>query len=166
MTRYRYKCPERTSGTFPTLAAVEAKVNGIERDPRACSYLHTIEVEQPGGEWLPLHQHRAKLILAAPIGQSIESVNGPLVKNHGGWSAGAGERANAAGEPGSEAWFAALGPHETATLTGDGLGAAPSAWCSHKTPSDAWVRYERWSPQGCEAHGYVCPTCRQLIQSG
>jgi hypothetical protein len=167
MTRYRVSCRSFTTPPVRTMGAAERRLVEIER-VGTCLLLHTVEVEQESGEWLPLHQHRARLILAAPLNQVIESVNGPLTKSGGGWSREAGERADAAGEPGSEAWWAALGPHEHATLTQDGGPAEPSAWCSHKTPADAWVRYERWSPRGCEAHGYVCPRedCRRLVQSG
>lgn len=163
MTRYRVSCKRLTTHPLPSLEAAERKLFKIEKLGE-CLYLHTIQVEQPDGAWLPMHEHRAKLILAAPLRAEFDG----LVKDHGDWSIEAGQRADAAGEEGSAEWWAALGPNETATLTSDGRGANPTAWCGHKPPADSWVRYERWSPRGMEAHGYVCPdiNCRQLVQSG
>jgi hypothetical protein len=168
MTRYRVTCPDWSSRPYPTLDAAETKMVGIEQNLDACYLLHTVEVEQEGGEWLPLHQHRARQILAAPLNQVIETPNGPLIKCGGTWAKGTDVLADAIAEPGTPEWLAALGPHTAATLTSDGRGAEPSAWCSHHPPALEWVRYERWSPRGCEAHGYVCPreNCRQLVQSG
>lgn len=33
-------------------------------------------------------------------------------------------------------------------------------------PIERWVRYERWTPEGRVAHGYIHPESRRLIQSG
>ena len=162
MTQYRVSCAEYTSEPFGTEVEAWQQLTSIDK---VCTELHTIHVQQEGGEWLPLHQHKARQILAAKVGSTIEG----LVKCHGGWSAETAERAGAVAEPGSPEWYAALGPHETATLTADGRGAETSAWCmTHTHPADIWVRYERWSARGQEAHGYVCPesTCRHLVQSG
>lgn len=107
----------------------------------------------------------AALILAAPVGTKI----GPLVKNQGGWSEANGAKADAAGTPGSPAWRAALGPHEDATLTGDGGGAIRTGWCGCKgafADADGWVRYEVWTAAGQERHGFVCAACRKLLQTG
>lgn len=167
MTRYRVSCQHFTTHPLPSLEAAERKLFKIEQLGE-CLYLHTIQVEQSDGAWLPMHEHRAKLILAAKLNETIETVNGPLIKAYGSWSTDALQRADAAGEPASPEWQEALGPSEATVLTGDGQDARTSAWCGHKPPADTWVRYERWSPRGMEAHGYVCPdiNCRQLVQSG
>jgi hypothetical protein len=59
-------------------------------------------------------------------------------------------------------------PRESVTLTSDGSYAAPSSWCrcSPEPDMDGWVQYERWSERGREAHGFVCRSCRRLLQSG
>lgn len=104
----------------------------------------------------------AASILAAPVGAQI----GPMNKNHGGWDADAGRRADAAGAPGSDEWRAALGTHTEATLTGDGRGARRDMWCRCNTPLIRWVRYEVYTAAGQEAHGFICPDCRGITQAG
>jgi hypothetical protein len=110
------------------------------------------------------HQTRqlAAAILAAPVGTHI----GPMTKNHGGWDADAGRRADATADPGSDEWRAALGAHTTATLTGDGRGARRDMFCRCNTPVTRWVRYEAYSAAGQEAHGFICPDCRGITQAG
>jgi hypothetical protein len=162
VTRYRFACTNHTSAPRDTLEAVQAKVAGIEQNPDGCYLLHTVQVEQEDGAWLPLHEHRAKLILAAPLRTEFDG----LIKAEGTWSKEAGERASKAHPEGGEAWHTALGPHKTATLTADGGGAESSVWCPDSPPADEWMRYERWSARGLEAHGYVCALCRRLVQSG
>jgi len=87
-----------------------------------------------------------------------------------GWSRERGEQADAAGEPGTPEWKAALGAHEHATLTGDGGGAIREAWCECVTrgavPFTEWVQYEHWTAEGREAHGFVHEGCRRLLQAG
>jgi len=164
VTRYRFACTNHTSVPRDTLEAVQAKVAGIEQNPDGCYLLHTVQVEQEDGAWLPLHEHRAKLILAAPLGATLDG----LIKALGGWSPASVQHVSKAHPEGGKAWYAALGSHEHATLTADGRDAEPSEWCEHKPPAESWVRYERWSARGMEAHGYVCPDidCRHLVQSG
>jgi len=164
VTRYRFACTNHTSAPRDTLEAVQAKVAGIEQNPDGCYLLHTIEVAQEDGSWLPLHEHTAKLILAARLGTKFDG----LTKSRGGWSKEAGVRASRAHPEGGEAWYAALGPQEYSILTSDGGGAVPDGWCEHKPEAETWARYERWTAKGREAHGYVCPDhdCRRLVQSG
>lgn len=164
-TRYRVTCQALTTQSLPSLAQVREKLRRIETKGE-CLYLHTIEVEVDGGEWVPLHVYRARQILAAPLNQVIETPDGPLTKSHGTWSAEASQRADAAGEVASDEWWAELGPHSEATLTGDGRGVVTTGWCTENPPADTWVRYERYSDRGREAHGFVCPDCRRLVQTG
>lgn len=119
---------------------------------------------QHEGQWLPAHLAFAQQILAARVGTTVDTFDGPLTKNHGGWPKEAGARADAAGEAGSPEWYEALGRHETATLTSDGRGAIVEGWCSCGAHGQA--RYERWSARGREAHGFVCSSCRFLTQTG
>lgn len=138
----------------------QAPTHAIEPD--------AIEVRHADG-WVPLHIHRARRILAAPVGPApINTPDGALIKCHGTWSKETSERAEAAGAPGTAAWRAVLGPHEEAVLTVDGRLANTKEWCRCVTtwPAEAWVRYERWLQRGREAHGYVCPNCRRLTQAG
>jgi len=59
-------------------------------------------------------------------------------------------------------------PHVHATLTADRGGVRSDGWCTCTVEPDAetWVRYERWETGGRAAHGYVCPRCRFIVQSG
>lgn len=165
--RYRVRCDEYTQ-TFQSEARARAQVARIEQ-AGACLLLHTVDI-QPGSEgpWLPIHVHRAQLILAAPLGAIIDTPNGPLIKAYGGWSAEAAARADSAAEPGSPKWLSLLGTHERASLVSDGRGCIPETWCSCQAGPDSatWVRYERYTAEGRAAHGYLCPTCRRLVQSG
>ena len=106
----------------------------------------------------------ARLLLAAPLRTRV----GALVVETGGWSRERAAEADAAGEPGSPEWWAALGDHEHVTLTSDGRMAARSRWCEcEPSPAgQAWVRYEHWTERGRERHGFVCPSCRRLTQTG
>lgn len=69
----------------------------------------------------------------------------------------------------ADALFAALGPAETITLTGDG-GPYVEGWhrCDYRGADGEipGVRVQRYSARGVEFHGWLCPGCRQLIQTG
>lgn len=106
----------------------------------------------------------ARLLLAAPLRTEV----GGLTVYTAGWSRERGAEADAAGEPGSPVWFAALGAHQHATLTSDGGAADRARWCEcQPEPSgETWVRYEFWTERGQERHGFVCPSCRRLVQTG
>lgn len=106
----------------------------------------------------------ARLLLASPLRTEV----GGLTVFTAGWSKHRADQADAAGEAGSPAWFAALGDHEHATLTSDGHAADRWRWCECKPfpAGETWVRYEHWTGQGMDRHGFVCPDCRRLTQSG
>lgn len=97
---------------------------------------------------------------------SLYSVNGTMSFNGGGWSKDDADRADAAAEPGSDAWKAALGPYRYAILTADGRGAIRDRWCECGVTGERWVQYEVWTAEGRERHGFVCPDCRKLTQTG
>ncbi len=106
----------------------------------------------------------ARLLLAAPLrtetcGMTVDTA---------GWSRERAAEADAAGKPGSPEWLAALGEHEHATLTADGGVANRARWCECVPfpAGETWVRYEYWTALGMERHGYVCPDCRRLTQTG
>lgn len=164
-TTYRVACPDHTQ-VLPSLAAAQGHLSGVETADH-CAHPHTIEVSEDGGGWVPLHIALARHILAAAVAATVDTVDGPLVKAAGSWSAKAGVRADAAGAAGSDAWFAALGPHEDTLLTGDGKGVQTNGWCrcTNAPDAQAWVRYERWTGAGRVGHGYACPTCRLITQT-
>jgi hypothetical protein len=131
--------------------------------------VHTIDVFVDG-VWVPLHLSWAREILAVPVGASVESPDGRLVKFGGEWSPQAGVRADAVADAARDphAWIAALGPHERAILTGDGHEARLDGWCTCPAPPalPSWVRYERWTAEGRVGHGFLCPFCRLITQTG
>ena len=53
-------------------------------------------------------------------------------------------------------------------LTGDGHSGDPRKWChcGESESAEGWVYYERWTLSGRQAHGFLCPACRRLVQSG
>jgi hypothetical protein len=104
----------------------------------------------------------AAAILAAPVGTQIAH----LTKNHGGWDAATAARADATAAAGTQEWRDALGTHQTATLTSDGRGARRDMWCECGTPGARWVRYEAYTAAGQDAHGFICPDCRGITQTG
>jgi hypothetical protein len=101
-------------------------------------------------------------ILAAPLRTEV----GGMVIYTAGWSRETADRADATAGIGTDAWIAALGAHEHATMTSDGRSATRNHWCDCTTDMGCWVRYEHWTAAGMTAHGYVCRTCRQLKQTG
>jgi len=103
----------------------------------------------------------AAATLAARVGTAV----GGMTVVGAGWSRERGDYADSVAEVGSDAWKAALGSHEDATLTSDGRGAIRDAWCECPAPG-GWVRYEGWTARGCEAHGFVCGGCRRVTQTG
>jgi hypothetical protein len=153
----RYSHQVVTSGVRP---ATEAELNTVLAE-RQAAFL-TAEPGDP--DWRESTQELAALWLSAPLGTSAHG----LTVAGGGWSKEAADRADAAGEPSSPAWYVALGRREHVTLTDDGRSAETSAWCrcSPEPPMDGWVQYQRWTERGQEAHGYVCRKCRHLLQSG
>lgn len=63
-------------------------------------------------------------------------------------------------------WEDVAGPATAVTLTTDGQPYW-SAWCKCPAVADEhWVRYERWSAAGLEAHGYAHKVCRAILQTG
>jgi len=118
---------------------------------------------------LPEHVERARRYLAMPMGSTVDTPDGPLTVAGGAWTPQAAARADAAGPPGTGVWLDALGPRDLEVrLTADGRNVDTRSWCQC-TPQpgwDRWVRYERWTPEGRKAHGWACPGCRHLVQSG
>jgi len=113
----------------------------------------------------------ACLILAAPLGTQV----GDLTISHAGWSKERASHADSVADSGAdtEAWLAALGAHEHATLTADGRAAVRDQWCrcatepaARQIPDDEWIRYEGWGEAGRTGHGFVHSTCRNLLQTG
>jgi hypothetical protein len=110
-------------------------------------------------------------ISTAPVGTLIESFDGPLFLVQGGWSSATHARVmtnRRAGGMTVEQYRAAAGPLEWALLTSDGRGARRDGWCRCRPEPDvaAWVRYEVWAETGRTAHGFLCPKCRFIVQTG
>ena len=108
-------------------------------------------------------------LAAAILSAKLMTHAGGMTIHGAGWSRERGDHADATAEPGTEAWIAALGTHEHATLTSDGHAAIRDAWCTCANDdvyADQWVRYEYWTAKGMERHGYVHATCRKLLQAG
>jgi hypothetical protein len=58
-------------------------------------------------------------------------------------------------------------PSIETVLTSDGrFVPTPLRWHEGASDIDGWVYYERWTPEGRVAHGYVDPETRRLVQSG
>lgn len=106
----------------------------------------------------------AARLLSVPLGTRA----GGMTLVSSGWSKERGAHARSVADPVTdpEAWVKALGHSDSAVLTSDGHSAVRTAWCADPPGAGSWVRYEHWSPRGCEAHGYVCPDCRKLTQTG
>lgn len=114
----------------------------------------------------------AAAILATHLGRRVVTLDGPLYVSQGGWSrerevevrdTPAYRDAVSVGD-----YRAALGPYQHATLTADGRGARRDMWC-RCAPAPAvarWVRYEHWTTLGRTGHGFLCPTCRGIVQAG
>lgn len=119
-----------------------------------------------------LTRELAAAILAAPLYDAEAGARtrvGSMIIAGGGWSKERGDAADAAAEPGTPEWRAALGDHEHATLTADGHGANRGTWCAcpnDEVFADQWIRYEHWTAEGMSRHGYVHSECRRLLQAG
>lgn len=109
-----------------------------------------------------LTREYAAVLLALPLNSKADG----LIVYTGGWSLERAAEADAVGQPGTDAWYAALGSHQHATLTSDGRDAVRTAWCQGCPGADQWVRYEHWTTEGCHAHGFVCASCRRITQTG
>jgi hypothetical protein len=164
---HRVTCADHTHETF-SLEQAQRHLAAVERLGH-CPPAHDIEVRMDG-RWVPQHVARARDILAAPVGSILETPDGPLTKTIGNWSKEAGDRAdaaaNAATEP--ERWRTALGPHEDAILTADRGNSRLDSWCTCRPDPDleTWIRYEHWTAVGRVGHGYLCPDCRAITQTG
>lgn len=91
------------------------------------------------------HIRRREAILTAPLGALIDCPDGPV------------RVARIVGVP-----------MHLVMLSADGRSTRTDRWCEcvPRPDMDYWVRYERWSSRGREAHGYLCPTCRSILQAG
>ncbi|MFI1996739.1 hypothetical protein [Actinoplanes sp. NPDC020271] len=133
-----------------------------------CRLPHIIEV-RVDQQWVALHVVQAREILQASPGALMHLADGPLIKTSGGQPARVAGHARAAdttAEP--DAPPGVVNPHENAVLTADGDKAHLDGWCAcpHVPALDRWVRYERWTDTGRAGHGYLCPTCRRITQTG
>jgi hypothetical protein len=149
---HRVVCSSYTK-LFTNLEAAQRWQSERDLDPR-CGEPHTLEVRL-GDEWVPRHLAIARAILAADLGASVETFDLPLTVAAAGWLAPTAARP----EPPA---------HDYAVLTMDGYEADASDFCrcQPQPSAETWVRYERWSARGREAHGYLCGHRRRLTQTG
>lgn len=96
--------------------------------------------------------------------------DGLIVVSHH-WDTAASARLNEllARDPdaGHDAVRQALGVPASVGLSSDGRTIATDRWCAcDLEPGADWTRYERWGLAGRLAHGFICPDCRHLVQSG
>ena len=116
------------------------------------------------------HHHITPSVLTAKLRDTIDLPDGPLILFTAGWSKETSQRHPdllTAPDVNIAEWRAAMGPYEHATLSADGRGLT-ARWCQCKPEPmpETWVRYERYTTEGRAAHGYVCPTCRHITQTG
>jgi hypothetical protein len=142
-------------------------------DELACAWNRPLIADERGlAARTALARELAAAILAASPGDENGRTRvGPLQIATAGWSKERGEHAYSVADPAvdHQAWIAALGAHEHATLTSDGQGANRDSWCvcaNDDVFADQWVRYEHWTAAGCVAHGFVHSECRRLLQTG
>lgn len=88
----------------------------------------------------------------------------------GGWSKEAGGRLDAAmaSDPGLDV-RAFLGSYERVLLVSDPAArvhAQGLCTCPGSDNADSWVRYEKWTAAGRVAHGWACPACGGITQTG
>jgi len=110
---------------------------------------------------------QARQVAAAILAARVSTQVGHMTIVAAGWSLESSRQA--AGDPGSPEWYASLGSHEDATLTADGGYVARDLWCrcgDTASPAGNWVRYEAFTADGMAAHGFACPHCRCLTQTG
>lgn len=176
-------CDDRVAGPYTHDAARRNLVRVSEVTRGGCGYEHSVvtcgfrpstvaEIRPLREEWDDVtitEAHRGELtveladeILHAPVGTDV----GDLIVSQAGWSAETASQADAKAEPGTPAWYVALGAHEDALLTGDGEDAVTTGWCQDSDDHAGEVQYERWTAKGRVAHGTVCGTCRRLTQTG
>lgn len=106
----------------------------------------------------------AAMILARRCGGKV----GGLTVAQAGWSAEASRRADEViDRKGTVAEMrAVLGSYDEVTLTGDGRGVVRELDRTCNPPASTWVRYEAWTEAGRVAHGFACPGCRHITQTG
>jgi hypothetical protein len=175
---YRVTCPDHTVNPTTALADTEAALDAVETAAggAGCRYRHIVEKWDPDLRmWYPCAQWLAKQILAVQeLGTEVDTLGGgTLMVASRVWPLGDADEvcAQARAEHRRGTTFtdfeAMLGDPEQVTLSADGRPTQPG-WCRcrPRPAGERWVRYERWSARGREAHGYVCPTCRRLTQTG
>jgi hypothetical protein len=110
---------------------------------------------------------QARELAAAILSAPLTAKAGALSIASAGWSFAAAAAARKAGEVGTPAWRAAIGPHEHATLTSDSQYIGDGfCRCDPEPAITTWVRYEKWTAAGCGGHGFACPSCRRITQTG
>lgn len=117
-------------------------------------------------------------ILNAKLRDRVETPDGPMYVKTGGWSKETGDRVEAAlaANPGryregvTNADYRTLaGPYERVLLVSDPAARVHAQdWCTcpGSDNADAWVRYEKYTAAGRVGHGWACPGCGGITQTG
>lgn len=117
----------------------------------------------------------AALVAGADLQDSVEQLLTPtLVVTKREWAPGIGDAVQAlieargldATDP--QVWRELCGPAMTTELSEDGRYFESRRWCScdEERAGEGAVYVERWTAVGRVFHGWVCPSCRRLTQTG
>lgn len=110
----------------------------------------------------------AEQMLDLPIGTGHDDM---IVSNRS-WSRKASEAALAAAKDGTpyKEYEELLGRPAEIVLTGDAGPYFQGGWCLCESGTaytdGGWIRFERWTGKGREAHGFIHDKCRKLLQAG
>lgn len=118
-------------------------------------------------ELTELYRERARRQATKILSADLHTAFGDVKLTRRDWPLGAEERITArARVEGRAAIAEAIGPPYGALLTSDARLVDRSDWCRCTNPADEWVRYEYWTAEGRSAHGFACPVCRRVTQTG
>jgi hypothetical protein len=109
-------------------------------------------------------------ILATRLRARVDTPDGPMYVKTGGWSKQTGDRLDAAMATNPDLDVRAfLGAYERVLLVDHpDVRVHAEGWC-RCTPgpdADTWVRYEKHTAAGRVGHGWACPTCGGITQTG
>lgn len=137
-------------------------------DGRGTRKRHSTPHQIPRGELVLIRAGRGGCvpvvdILALGVGREHDG----LIVCHRQWTAGTlTAQAREAIDGGADT-DQVLGRAVMAVLTADGRHYDCTGWCGcPDVAHEDWVRFQRWSNAGLDAHGYACRTCRKILQTG
>lgn len=132
-------------------------------------------VEASRAAWAEHARVLASLVAGADLRDSVEQLMTPtLIVAKREWSPGIGAavaaliEARGLDENCSDVWRELCGPATTTELSEDGRYFESGRWCAcdEERAGEGAVYVERWTTNGRTFHGWVCPSCRGLQQTG